>query len=127
LNQPELGWGHLKSKDGEPVFGEPWHAQALAMADLLIKSGRISGLRWAETLGSEIRALKAAGEPDETETFFRAVLSALQRLLAEDGSLGRAELFERERQWERAYLRTPHGEPVELSRGAATASDSPSP
>src|SRR5271163_4439886 len=54
LNRPELGF--LKAKDGEPVFGEPWHAQTLAVADLLVKSGAITSARWAETLGAEIKA-----------------------------------------------------------------------
>ena len=113
MNRPELSF--LKAKDGEPVFGEPWHAQTLALADLLVKSGAISSARWAETVGAEIRALNA--EPDDRETYFRAVLAALERLLAENGSVTHAELEDREHQWERAYLRTPHGKPVELAAG----------
>ena len=113
MNRPELGL--LKARDGEPVFGEPWHAQTLALADLLVKSGAISSARWAETLGAEIKALNA--EPDDRETHFRAVLAALERLLAENGSVTPAELHGREHQWERAYLRTPHGKPVELAAG----------
>jgi nitrile hydratase accessory protein len=113
LNLPELSF--LKAKDGEPMFGEPWHAQTLALADLLVKSGAISSARWAETLGAEIKALNAA--PDDRETYFRAVLAALERLLAENGSVTHAELEDREHQWERAYLRTPHGKPVELAAG----------
>ena len=115
MNRPELGAGFLNAKDGEPVFDEPWHAQTLALADLLVKSGAISSARWAETLGAEIQALKA--EPDDRETYYRAVLAALERLLAENGSVTHAELEEREHQWERAYLRTPHGKPVELAAG----------
>ena len=115
MNRPELGQGFLKAKDGEPAFGEPWHAQTLALADLLVKRGVVSRARWAETLGAEIKALKAA--PDDRETYYRAVLAALERLLAESGSVTRAELDEREHQWERAYLSTPHGKPVELAAG----------
>ena len=114
MGPPELGF--LKAKDGEPAFGEPWHAQTLAMADLVVKSGAISSARWAETLGAEIKALEAA--PDDRETYFRAVLAALERVLAETGGVTRAELDEREHQWERAYLATPHGRPVELAAGA---------
>ena len=113
MNRPEVGF--LQAKDGEPVFGEPWHAQTLALADLLLKSGAITSARWAEALGAEIQALNA--EPDDRETYFRAVLAALERLLAENGSVTPAELEEREHQWERAYLRTPHGKPVELAAG----------
>ncbi len=113
MNQPELGF--LKAKDGEPVFGEPWHAQTLAIADCLVKRGAISPKRWAETLGAEIAARKAG--PDDRETYYRAVLAALERALMESGALARTELDARERQWERAYLNTPHGEPVELAAG----------
>ena len=45
------------------------------------------------------------------------MLAALERVLAESGSVTRAELDEREHQWERAYLSTPHGKPVELAAG----------
>jgi nitrile hydratase accessory protein len=113
LSPPELGF--LKARDGVPVFGEPWHAETLALADLLVKSGAISSARWAETLGAEIKALNAA--PDDRETYYRAVLAALERLLAENGVVTHAELDECEHQWERAYLRTPHGKPVELAAG----------
>jgi hypothetical protein len=113
LNSPEFGL--LKARDGEPAFGEPWHAQTLALADLLIQRGVISAARWAETLGAEIAALKAA--PDDRETYFRAVLAALARALEETGAVTSAELDEREHQWERAYLRTPDGQPVELAAG----------
>ena len=113
MNRPELSF--LKAKDGEPVFGEPWHAQTLALAYLLVTSGAISSARWAETLGAELKALKA--KPDDRETYYSAVLAALERLLAESGSVTPAELHEREHQWERAYLRTPHGKPVQLAAG----------
>jgi nitrile hydratase accessory protein len=113
LNPPELGF--LQARDGDPLFGEPWHAETLALADLLVQRGVISAARWAETLGAEIKALKAA--PDHHETYYRAVLAALERALEENGAVTRAELDEREQQWERAYLRTPHGQPVELAAG----------
>jgi hypothetical protein len=113
LSRPELAF--LKAKDTEPVFGEPWHAQTLALADLLVKRGVISPTQWADTLGAEIEALKT--EPDDRETYFRAVLAALKRALMESGAITHAELDEREHQWERAYLRTAHGQPVELAAG----------
>jgi hypothetical protein len=84
------------------------------MADLLVQSGQISAARWAETLGAEIRASEKVGAADEPETFFRAVLSALERLLSTDGRISLSELDEREHVWEHAYLNTPHGQPVKL-------------
>ena len=114
MDRPEFGL--LKAKDGEPVFGEPWHAQTLALADVLVKRGVISAARWAETLGAEIKALEA--EPDDRETYYRAALTALERALMESGTVTHEELDEREHQWKRAYLSTPHGQPVELAAGA---------
>ena len=116
MNRLKPGPGVLKAKDGEPVFGEPWHAETLALADLLVKRGAISPERWTKTLGAEIAARKSA--PDDRETYFRAVLAALERALMENGAVTRAELDAREHQWERAYLNTPHGKPVELAAGA---------
>lgn len=113
MNRPELGF--LKAKDGEPVFGEPWHAQTLALADILVRRGVIAAAQWAETLGAEIKALKT--EPDDQDTYYRAALTALERALMESGAISHAQLDEREHQWERAYLRTPHGQPVELAAG----------
>jgi nitrile hydratase accessory protein len=101
-------------RDGEPIFGEPWHAQASAMASLLVGSGVISAPQWAETLGAELRAAGLAGSPDDTETYYRAVLSALERLLDQGRAISREELERRRNDWERAYLRTPHGQPVVL-------------
>ena len=69
----------------------------------------------AQNLDRLFEALKAA--PDDRETYYRAVLAALERSLEESGAVTRAELDEREQQWERAYLRTPHGQPVELAAG----------
>ena len=113
MRKPELGL--LKATDGEPAFDEPWQAETLALADLLVQRGLISPALWAEALGAEIAARKAA--PDDRETYYCTVLAALERLLEENGAVARAELDERERQWQRAYLRTPHGQPVELAAG----------
>jgi hypothetical protein len=87
------------------------------MADLLIASGRISGARWAEALGRETASAKALEAPDDSETFFRAALAALEGMLAESGDVPEAELEQREHEWERAHLVTPHGQPVELGAG----------
>jgi hypothetical protein len=82
LSRPDLGF--LKAKDGEPVFREPWQAQTLALADLVVKRDIISAAQWADTLGAEIKALNA--EPDDRETYYRAALAALERVLMESGA-----------------------------------------
>lgn len=77
-------------------------------------SGQISAEKWADALGAEIAASEALGAADDADAYFGAVLSALERLLDDEGAVSAAELHEREHAWERAYLRTPHGRPVTL-------------
>ena len=84
------------------------------MASLLVGSGTISASQWAEALGAELRAARLAGSLDDTETYYRAVLSALERLLDQGRAISREELARRQNEWERAYLRTPHGQPIVL-------------
>jgi len=90
------------------VFDEAWQAQALAMADCLVRGGLFSGGQWAETLGVAVRE-----QEDTTEGYYRAVLSALERLL-DQGPLPNDEVEARRDAWARAYEATPHGQPVEL-------------
>jgi len=86
----------------------------MAIADLLIGSGTITQSTWAETLGEEVRIASLAGSADDTGTYYTAVLSALERILDAGGNVSCAELARRRDDWRRAYLHTPHGQPVEL-------------
>ena len=69
---------------------------------------------WATALGAELRDSAAAGLPDDSETYYRAVLATIQKLLHESGAAARDEVDIRESDWRHAYLNTPHGMPVEL-------------
>jgi nitrile hydratase accessory protein len=97
-----------------PVFAEQWQAQALALADSLVRAGRLSACAWAEALGAELRAAETAGAPDTQETYYRAVVAALETVLAEEGGIGRDEQEARRAAWEDAYLAALHGTPVRL-------------
>jgi nitrile hydratase accessory protein len=117
LNALDELLGPLRRKDGDPVFDEPWQAQALAMADSLVKKGTLSASDWAAKLGAELQLAADAGAPDNAETYYLAVLAALENLLDEAGAAAGQEVQSRREEWERAYLNTPHGRPVELSAG----------
>ncbi|MDX1540908.1 MAG: hypothetical protein R3349_05840, partial [Geminicoccaceae bacterium] len=58
---------------------------------------------------------------DPRQHYYRAVLNALERLMAERGEVSSEGLGERVEAWRRAYLQTPHGQPVELARGLRNA------
>jgi hypothetical protein len=106
----------LSRADGEVVFDEAWQAQALGLADCLVHAGVISASQWAAGLGEALR--EATQAPDDMETYYNAVISALETLLQRAGIVGAHEAAARKAQWKQAYLNTPHGQPVELRAGA---------
>ena len=106
--------GPLARRDPEPVFDEPWQAQALAMAARLQERGLFTNAQWSQALGAELSAAAAAGEEDSPQAYYRAALRALEGLVAARTELSEAALAERVEAWREAYLRTPHGKPVVL-------------
>jgi nitrile hydratase accessory protein len=104
----------LAALDGEPVFAEAWQAQVLAIADTLVQQGLFSAGAWSDTLGAALREAEAGGAEDNQETYYRAALAALEKLIAEHSDIDREAMRGKREAWERAYLLTPHGQPVEL-------------
>jgi nitrile hydratase accessory protein len=109
-------FGPLARRDGEPVFDEPWQAQALAAAYALAENGLFARRAWSEALGAELRRAEDAGAPDTAETYYQAAVAALERLVTESGAASAETLAERREAWRQAYMDTPHGQPVELPR-----------
>src|SRR6266566_1429074 len=70
---------------GEPLFREPWEAQAFAMALALHERGVFTWAQWAAALAEEIRSAQAAGDPDLGTTYYRHWLAALEHLVAATG------------------------------------------
>ncbi len=99
----------LARRDGDPVFEEAWQAQALGMADCLVRAGAFSAGDWAAALGRAVRR-----EEDTTRGYYRAVLAALETLLDAGGAVPAPEIDARRDAWARAYETTPHGDPVVL-------------
>ncbi len=106
-------------RDGDgPVFAEPWEAQAFALTLKLHEAGHFTWSEWATTLGAEIEAARARGDPDLGDTYYQHWLAALERLAAEKGLVRRDDLDARKAAWKRAFLNTPHGKPILLAAGA---------
>ena len=103
-----------RDEDG-PVFHEPWEAQAFAVAVSLLEAGHFTRAEWAASLTEEIRQAQQQGDPDLGDTYYEHWLNALERMCRERDLVGREDMVEREKQWRRAYLNTPHGHPIELS------------
>ena len=95
------------------AFAEPWHASVLALAHAMKEAGHFSATDWAQALGAALSKAEAAGAPDTEDTYFTAALSALERLSETSGIPAEARTS-RKSEWEAAYRRTPHGQPVTL-------------
>ena len=98
----------------EPVFAEPWQAQAFALAVKLHDAGHFGWDEWAEALGAEIKAAQERGDPDDGSTYYRHWLAALRRILRSKDLLEDSDVEARKAAWAEAYAKTPHGQPVSL-------------
>ncbi len=106
MSRPELPAGV-----DEPVFSEPWQAEAFAMVVALHERGAFSWAEWAERLSAEVKRPGAAVDGSD---YYARWLAALERLLAEKDLAGHDEVDAMAAAWERAAHATPHGKPILL-------------
>jgi len=104
----------LPREGDEPVFAEPWQAQAFALAVKLSELGYFTWKEWTETLAAELRSAAERGEPDDGSKYYHHWLAALERLVIAKRLTDRDALLARKEAWADAYRHTPHGKPVVL-------------
>jgi nitrile hydratase accessory protein len=109
----------LNSIPEQPVFAEPWEAQAFAVAVKLSEQGHFAWKEWAAELAAELKAAADRGEPDDGRRYYEHWLATLERLVTGKGLADRRALLERKEAWANAYRHTPHGKPVELRKDPA--------
>ena len=110
MARPDLAALKVPIDGDEPVFAEPWEAQAFALAVQLHAQGAFTWPEWAAALAAEIAEAPAA-------PYYESWLAALETLTVAKRLTDSAALHERKHAWEHAYETTPHGKPVELRRG----------
>lgn len=93
--------------DAEPNFTEPWEAEAFALVVELARTGRLEWSEWVDALAAEI-----ARSPNDP--YYVQWVRAFEGLCVQSELLTVEEVDERARQWHRAHLATPHGQPVTL-------------
>ena len=92
------------------MFAEPWQAQAFALTLKLHEDGAFTWPEWAQALSAEL-----AGDPaDDGARYYDHWVAALEGLVTARNLAAPDELRARKDAWKDAYLRTPHGKPVEL-------------
>ena len=96
------------------VFDAPWQAQAMALADTLVQAGHVTPGAWAQALGDALRGDAIPAVPDGLDTYYRAVVMALETVFDERVGVSKATLTQRRHDWEAAFRDTPHGQPVVL-------------
>ena len=108
------------SLDGaaDPVFAEPWEAQAFALVVELHERGLFSWGEWADALGTRTR--ETGGVAD-----YAAWLAALEDLLTARDVVAPDVLAERRAAFARAAGATPHGEPILLANDPLAAKPQP--
>jgi nitrile hydratase accessory protein len=103
-----------RDEDGEPVFHEPWEAQAFAMTLALHEQSLFTWTEWAAALAAAIKQAQAFGDCDDGSTYYRHWLAALEQLVRDKGIATEQALAERRDAWGRAAHATPHGQPILL-------------
>jgi nitrile hydratase accessory protein len=113
---PASSPGLPKSAEGDPVFAEPWQAQAFAMTVRLHQQGVFSWAQWAAALSREVHRPGRAGDGAD---YFDCWVAALSTLLSETGVASEAEQAALSERWSRAAEATPHGNPIRLENAPA--------
>ena len=114
--------GLPRSADG-PVFRAPWEAQAFALALALHERGVFTWTEWTQTLAAVIGEVRQRGEPDAGDQYYRHWLTALERIASAKRLASAEALSRRQREWEEAARRTPHGQPIELAPRSESVHD----
>lgn len=102
--------------DADRPFEAPWHAAAFALVIGLYEAGLFSWQDWAATLARTLANDRNAGQLDGSDDYYAAWLTALEVLLQDKNITAGAEIADVMASWRKAYLDTPHGKPVQISR-----------
>lgn len=108
MNAPDLAaLGGIELRDGEPVFHEPWEAQAFAMVVALHERGVFTWNDWAAALSAQIHS-------GDDLPYYRHWCAALETILNTERIADHEAVKAREAAWHQAAARTPHGEAIVL-------------
>lgn len=111
MNAPDIAALPRLPRDAEgPIFAEPWQAQAFALTLQLHQAGAFTWPEWADALSQEL----ARDPEDDGSRYYAHWVAALEGLVTRRDLATRVDLNSRRNAWRDAYLRTPHGRPVEL-------------
>jgi nitrile hydratase accessory protein len=111
--------GLPRSEEGDPVFAEPWQAEAFALTVHLHARGLFTWSEWADALSSEVK--RPHRDPDGHD-YYDCWVEALSGLLETKGVADAATILGLQQSWQRAAEATPHGQPIELGNDPLASS-----
>ena len=106
----------LQSVEPEQPFAEPWHAQLFAVTPALAATGAFTWREWTEQFSAALEKANTNGAPRDGSNYYEIWLSAFETFLVAHGLADQQSLASLRSAWARAYLTTPHGSPVSLSK-----------
>ena len=101
-----------RSEEGDPVFSEPWQAEAFALTVHLFDRGLFTWAEWAEALSTEVQR---PHRDRDGQDYYDCWVEALSGLLDAKGIADAATILGLQHSWQRAAEATPHGRPIELT------------
>ena len=104
----------LEKTHDAAVFTESWLAQVFAIAVILSEAGLFSWQEWSSEFSASIQSQQKKGDTDDGETYYLHWLETLEKMLSRKNLIEDADLLKRISEWKEAYLKTPHGQPVQL-------------
>lgn len=103
-----------ETADGR-TFDHPWQAHAFSLTVQLYKDGRFTWDEWVRIFSAEIEAAPALPGESVNDAYYRQWVKALEVLITQLGIAPQDQLAARAEEWRRAYLNTPHGQPILLA------------
>jgi nitrile hydratase accessory protein len=91
--------------NGELVFGAPWESRAFGLAMTLHAAGKFEWEDFRQELISAIAEWERDHEPEETWSYYRCWVRALERVLEDRGLVGSDDVEARARE----FSDRPHG------------------
>ncbi len=106
----------------EPAFEAPWHASVFAVTVALNEAGRFSWSEWVSRFSETLKASGVHHDLNGGDDYFLAWLETLEAMILAAEGVTSEDLTVLKTAWERAYLTTPHGQPVTLGHDHSSTS-----
>jgi nitrile hydratase accessory protein len=114
-NQSNFSLPFINTSQEDIVFQSPWHSQLFAITVQLSEQGNFLWTEFVEIFGESLNQARLKIQSlDGNDNYFNCWLNALEKIIVDKnmGSLQNLSLLKEN--WTKAYLATPHGQPVKI-------------